>query len=48
MICRTLTDDHFTIVGQCPDDIPDEAAELIAAAVLEMIEASMGEEEGGN
>ena len=43
MICRSpLTDADFTIIDQCPDDIPDEAAELIAAAVMEMIEAGMG------
>ncbi len=43
MICRTLTDANFTIVDQCPDDIPDEAAELLAAAVLGMIEAGSSE-----
>ncbi len=45
MICRTLTDDHFEIADPSPDDIPDEAVELIAAAVMEMIEAGTDEED---
>ena len=38
MICRTITDDAFEIVDPLDESITDEAAELLAAAVLRMIE----------
>ncbi|NLS92037.1 MAG: hypothetical protein GXX96_07635 [Planctomycetaceae bacterium] len=39
MICRTICDTDFAIADPIPDDLPDEAAELLAAAIIDMIEA---------